>query len=81
MNCPVGVSINQSSGLAGLAHWVNRYLGLSGQNAIGKKDECITKLKEWVDDQYANGRVTSISDNELEAAIKTLMPNLLKDNS
>ena len=81
LNCPVGVSINQSSGLAGLAHWVNRYLGLSGQNAIGKKDECITKLKEWVDDQYANGRVTSISDNELEAAIKTLMPNLLKDNS
>ena len=78
LNCPVGVSINQSSGLAGLAHWVNRYLGLSGQNAIGKKDECITKLKEWVDDQYANGRVTSISDNELEAIIKTIMPNLVK---
>ncbi len=73
LNCPVGVSINQTSGLAGLAHWLNRYLGLTGQDAIGKKDVCVARLKEWVDNQYTSGRVTSISDKELEEVVAGIL--------
>jgi len=77
LNRPIGVAINQVSGLAGIAHWINSYLGLSGSKRIDKKDEKVQKIKEWVDKQYAAGRVTSISDKEMEEAIKELTPELL----
>jgi len=77
LNRPVGVAINQTSGLAGLAHWINNYLKLTGDNRLDKRDERLVKIKEWVDKQYENGRVTCISDKELEEAIKIIAPDLL----
>ena len=74
---PAGVAINQSSGLAGIAHWINSYLGLSGNIKIDKKDPRIAQVKEWIDMQYANGRVTAIGDDELLAVIKELVPETL----
>jgi len=74
---PVGVAINQTSGLAGLAHWINNYLKLSGDKRLDKRDERLVKIKEWVDKQYENGRVTCISDKELEDAIRQIAPDLL----
>lgn len=73
LNSPAGVAINQSSGLAGIAHWLNRYLGRSGDNMIDKGAPCIQEIKNWVDAQYAGGRVTSISDGELETVVKQVM--------
>lgn len=77
LNRPVGVIINQTSGLAGIAHWLNDYLGLSGEKAIDKRDPRIEKMKKWVDAQYIDGRITSIGDDELELAIKELIPEVL----
>ncbi len=77
LNRPVGVAINQTSGLAGLAHWVNSYLKLNGDKRIDKRDERLVKVKEWIDEQYENGRVTCISDKELEDAIRRIAPDLL----
>jgi isopropylmalate/homocitrate/citramalate synthase len=76
LNRPIGVAINQTSGLAGIAHWINSYLGLTGSAKVDKKDVRIVKIKEWVDQQYKNGRVTSISDSELEEAIRELTPEI-----
>lgn len=76
LNRPVSVTINQTSGLAGIAHWINGYFGLEGIQKLDKKDSSIIKLKDWVDEQYNNGRVTAISDNELEEAIKTIAPEI-----
>jgi isopropylmalate/homocitrate/citramalate synthase len=76
LNRPVGVSINQSSGLAGIAHWINNHFGLQGLKKFDKKDVYVHKIKAWVDEQYEKGRVTSISDNELEEAIKKLAPEI-----
>lgn len=73
LNSPAGVAINQSSGLAGIAHWLNRYLGRSGDKMIDKGAPCIQEIKDWVDGQYAGGRVTSISDGELETVVKQVM--------
>ena len=73
LNSPAGVAINQRSGLAGIAHWLNRYLGRSGDNMIDKGAPCIQEIKNWVDAQYAGGRVTSISDGELETVVKQVM--------
>ena len=75
---PAGVAINQFSGLAGIAHWINSYLGLSGNMKIDKKDARITQIKDWIDKQYANGRVTAIGDEEVLTIIKQLASDILK---
>lgn len=76
LNRPVGVAINQTSGLAGIAHWLNSYFGLDGSKRIDKKDERVIKIKEWVDEQYKNGRVTAIGDSELEEVVKKIAPEI-----
>jgi isopropylmalate/homocitrate/citramalate synthase len=76
LNRQVGVVINQTSGLAGIAHWVNAYLGFIEGDRIDKRDERIQNIKKWVDKQYKNGRTTNISDEELIKAITGIVPDL-----
>lgn len=77
LNRPVGVAINQTSGTAGIAHWINSHFRLTGDRKVSKRDEKVLRLKEWVDEQYRNGRVTCISDQELEKAVRDLVPEIL----
>ncbi len=76
LNRPVGVAVNSHSGLAGIAHWINSYFGISGSRKIDKKDARVAVIKEWVDEQYKGGRVTSISDNEFLEALRELTPDI-----
>ncbi|MDR1536600.1 MAG: 2-isopropylmalate synthase [Clostridiales bacterium] len=73
LNRPSNVAVSNTSGLAGIAHWLNAYYMLSGENAFDKKDIVVHELKEWVDAQYEEGRVTVISDQELEQASKEII--------
>jgi isopropylmalate/homocitrate/citramalate synthase len=73
---PVGVVVNQTSGLAGIAHWINGDFGLEGGKRLDKRDERVVKIKDWVDGQYNGGRVTSIGENELEEAIREIAPDI-----
>ena len=66
LNRPVRVSISNTSGLAGIAHWINsnpKYAKLKG---IEKNDPLCLSIKAWVDTQDEDGRTTVISDEELE---------------
>lgn len=72
---PVAVCVNAHSGLAGIAHWLNDYFNLKDRAPVDKKHPVIVRLKEWVDTQYSQGRVTSIGDEELEAALRELAPD------
>ena len=72
LNRPAGVMITKTSGLAGIAYWINESYGLSGDKAIDKRDPLVLALKSWVDAEYENGRQTMISDNEVEDKIKEL---------
>ena len=69
LKSPPGVSVSSTSGLAGIAMWLARHLH-QGEIMIAKDDERVIKLKNWVDDQYKEGRVTTISNDELIAACK-----------
>lgn len=69
LNRPVLVAVSNTSGLAGIAHWINTYFKLKGENAILKTDPIVAHVKEWVDGEYAGGRVTVLTDDELLAAI------------
>jgi isopropylmalate/homocitrate/citramalate synthase len=64
-----GITITATSGAAGIAMWVsqNLYIG----EKLTKDDPRVLKLKNWVDAQYADGRVTVISTAELlDAAVE-----------
>lgn len=64
------VAVSNTSGLAGIACWINDYYNVPEELKISKKDECVAKIKEWVDKEYAKGRVTLISDEELVDLMK-----------
>lgn len=66
---PAGVTVGASSGLAGIAYWINSHYRLCGEEAVSKKDPLVVHIKEWVDAQYAAGRQTVISSKELEKLI------------
>ena len=75
---PVAVAVSNTSGLAGIAYWINTYFSLRGDKMIDKKDELVAKMRDWVNDEYADGRQTVISDGELLAIIEELAPGRFK---
>jgi isopropylmalate/homocitrate/citramalate synthase len=70
---PPRVALTDKSGADGVTHWVNEFFGLKGEERISKIK--IHKLARWVMDQYEKeGRMTAISDEELEAKTEELLP-------
>ena len=69
LNRPPLVAVSNTSGLAGIAHWINNYYHLSEDRKLDKSCELVKRVKEWVDAQYEDGRVTVITDNELVVQI------------
>jgi len=73
LNRPPRVALTDKSGADGVTHWVNEFFGLKGDERISKI-KC-HKVARWVMDQYeVHGRITAISDTELEAKVQELMP-------
>ena len=69
LNRPPLVAVSNTSGLAGIAHWINSYYRLGDDRRVDKNSELVSKVKEWVDKQYDEGRITVITDNELVVEI------------
>ena len=65
LNRPVMVAVSNTSGLAGIAHWINTYFRLKGDKCVTKSDPIISYVKDWVDQEYESGRVTALTDDEL----------------
>lgn len=65
LNRPVLVAVSNTSGLAGIAHWMNTYFKLKGEKQIDKNSLVVAKVKDWVDKEYESGRVTVLTDEEL----------------
>jgi isopropylmalate/homocitrate/citramalate synthase len=71
---PPRVAITDKSGADGVAHWVNEFFGLKGDDRINKIR--VHKMARWVIDQYdVEGRLTAISDQELEVKAKEFYPD------
>ena len=66
---PATVLISKTSGLAGIAYWINQNYSLEGENAIDKRDPLVVAVKEWVDELYENGRTALLSNEELESKV------------
>ncbi len=68
------VSISNTSGLAGLAFWINNHYDLTGENAVGKQDPVVGSMKARIDRMYEEGRNTVMSNEELEQMLEELAP-------
>ena len=70
---PPRVALTDKTGSDGVALWVNEYFGLKGDKRLSVMK--VHKVARWVRDQYeVHGRMTAISDGELEQQVKELMP-------
>ena len=72
LNRPASVSIGKTSGLAGIAYWINNNYKLTGSEIMDKRDPLVVAIKEWVDKEYEDGRQTALSNMELESKIEEL---------
>ena len=76
MNKPATVQISKTSGLAGIAYWINQTYGLEDEGKLDKRSPLVIAMKDWVDSQYDDGRQTAMTDNELVEKIAELAPEL-----
>ena len=72
LNRSASVLISKTSGLAGIAYWINENYRLTPEEAVDKRDPVVIALKEWIDKEYEDGRQTSLSTYELEEKIEEL---------
>jgi len=70
LNRPATVAVDSHSGLAGVAHWMNSYFRLQGDQMVDKQDPLVVSVKEKVDELYAHGRNTVMGDQELEIMVR-----------
>jgi len=75
LGVPAGVSITDKSGIAGIAHWVDVQLRHQGAK-IDKNHPGLQAIKEAVDAQYASGRLTTLSHDEVLALARRHLPDL-----
>lgn len=73
---PAEVMISNTSGLAGIAHWVNKHYDVPSDIVIDKHSDLVKGIKAWVDTQYENGRVTVIANEELFDVCRDAMGEL-----
>ena len=78
LNRSAGVAINSTSGLAGIAYWLNETFDLAGEQQIDKHSEIVANMKEWIDNEYKTGRQTVISDDEMHMLVEKFAPQLLR---
>ncbi len=69
LNRPPVVVVGPHSGAAGLAYWIMGYFKPVGIT-IDKKHPLVGYMKDLIDRQFADGRTTSIGDEELELMVR-----------
>ena len=79
LNRPASVAVDSHSGLAGIAHWMNGYFNLKGENTLDKRHAIVAAVKEKVDAEYAAGRNTVMGDEELEQMVFAADPEFFEE--
>jgi citrate (Re)-synthase len=76
LNRPIGVTINDKSGAAGIAYWLNSRYHLEGDGRLGKGDARVRAMYEAVVRQYDGGRTAGMSDDELVGLARRFVPEV-----
>jgi len=73
---PVAVIISDKSGTAGIAHWINAHRELDGEQKIDKRHPGIVRVYKQVMKEYEQGRITSMSNEEMNIFARKYLPEL-----
>ena len=76
LNRPVLCAVSNTSGLAGIAHWINTYYKLPEKDQVEKQSPLVKRIKDEVDAEYESGRVTVMTNDELDGMIKVACQDL-----
>ncbi|HQO63090.1 MAG TPA: hypothetical protein PK528_05720, partial [Syntrophorhabdus sp.] len=76
LNRPLAINITDKSGLAGITHWINSHFALIGKERLEKTHPAIGRINKWIIKQYDEGRITCISDNEMEHLVRRYIPEI-----
>ncbi|NOY53235.1 MAG: histone-lysine N-methyltransferase [Deltaproteobacteria bacterium] len=74
LNRPLGVTITDKSGVAGLSYWVNTHVRQTGGRKIPKTHPGLVRIQKWVAEQYAAGRITAMSNEEILRQARKHLP-------
>jgi isopropylmalate/homocitrate/citramalate synthase len=66
LNRPVSVAITDKTGAAGIKHWIEARYNIE----IAKHNPRVTAIKNKIDAEYLESRVSAISDEEMHAWLK-----------
>ena len=72
---PLSVNLTDKSGTAGVAYWVNSYLHLPEERWVSKNHPGVLAIHRWVAEQYAAGRTTTISSEEMLEQAERHLPD------
>ncbi|OHD06474.1 MAG: 2-isopropylmalate synthase [Spirochaetes bacterium GWC1_27_15] len=73
---PPEVMITDKSGTAGICAWINVYFNLDKEEEVHKDDPLIKEIYMWVLKEYEEGRITTISDQELIEMVRKYFPDI-----
>jgi len=76
LNRPLDILVNDKSGTAGIAYWINKHLKLTGERQVDKRHPGVIKLAKWVQSEYEKGRITAISNKEMMEMASKFLPEL-----
>jgi len=76
LNRPPTITITDKSGKAGIVHWLNTRLGLEADRQVDKAHPGVAKIHKRIMEMYEDGRVTSISNEEMENMARKYLSEL-----
>ncbi|MBW1709552.1 MAG: histone-lysine N-methyltransferase [Deltaproteobacteria bacterium] len=75
LNRSPSIIITDKSGAAGVTYWINQRLVREVDEKVDKRHPGITKIVRWIQKQYDEGRITSISTREMEKLARRYLPD------
>ena len=80
---PIKVTVTDKSGMSGIAQWLNEYVKdtpEANHEPLSKRHPGVRSIYDWVMEQYAQGRTSSISSDEMIAQAKRHIPSMFESN-
>jgi len=71
---PMGIIINDKSGAAGIAQWVNNHLRLAANRRVDKRHPGVAKINRIIKEMFQKGRVAGISEEEMSQLTRKHLP-------
>jgi isopropylmalate/homocitrate/citramalate synthase len=76
LGVPPDIRITDKCGRAGIAYWINRKLELADDQQVGKDAPGVLEILARITEQYRNGRITIMSDEEMVELVAECIPGL-----